>query len=42
MSSRMSVVYLFLLFLLVPQINAKNKKKQLLPDYVLRPRESWW
>jgi len=37
MSSRMSVVYLFLfLLLLVPQINAKNKKKQLLPDYVLR------
>jgi hypothetical protein len=32
----MSVVYLFLLLLLVPQINAKNKKKQLLPDYVLR------
>ena len=36
MSSRMSVVYLFLLLLVVPQINAKNKKKQLLPDYVLR------
>jgi hypothetical protein len=36
MSSRMSVVYLFLLLLLVPQIDAKNKKKQLLPDDVLK------
>jgi hypothetical protein len=36
MSSRMSIVCLFLLSLLVPQINAKNKKKQLLPDDVLR------
>jgi hypothetical protein len=34
----MSVVYLFLLLLLVPQIDAKNKKKQLLPDDVLKAR----
>jgi hypothetical protein len=36
MSSRISIIFLFLLLLLVPQIEAKNKKKQLLPDYVLR------
>ena len=36
MSSRISIVFLFLLLLLVPQIDAKNKKKQLLPDYILR------
>ena len=36
MSGRISPVFLFLLLLLVPQIDAKNKKKQLLPDYVLR------
>jgi hypothetical protein len=35
-SNRVSIVFLFLLLLLVPQIHAKNKKKQLLPDYVLR------
>lgn len=36
MSSRISVILLSLLFLLVTQSDAKNKKKQLLPDYVLR------
>jgi hypothetical protein len=36
MSSRMSIVYFFLLLLLVPQINAKNKRKQLFPEDVLR------
>jgi hypothetical protein len=35
MCSRVSIVFLFL-FLLAPQGNAKNKKKQLLPDYVLK------
>ena len=35
MSSRISIIFLFLLLLLVPHIEAKNKKKQLLPDYVL-------
>jgi hypothetical protein len=34
MSVRMSIV--FLLLLLIPQADAKNKKKQLLPDYVLK------
>jgi hypothetical protein len=33
--SRISIV-LLLLLLLTPHIEAKNKKKQLLPDYVLR------
>ncbi len=36
MPNRVSVVSLFLLLLFVPQIDAKNKRKQLLPDYVLR------
>jgi len=37
MTSRASMLYLFLLFLLLaPQLDAKDKKKQLLPDYVLR------
>ncbi len=36
MSGRMLSIYLFLLLLLVPRIDAKNKKKQLLPDDVLR------
>jgi hypothetical protein len=36
MSTRISIVFLFLLLLLAPHIDAKNKKKQLLPDYVLR------
>src|ERR1700694_3910295 len=35
-SPRMSTVFLSLLLLVVPQVDAKNKKKQLLPDYVLR------
>ena len=35
MVSRISIVFLFLL-LLVPPSDAKNKKKQLLPDYVLQ------
>jgi hypothetical protein len=36
MSNRISIVVLCFLLLLVPQINAKNKKKQLLPDDILR------
>jgi hypothetical protein len=36
MRNRMPIVFLFLLLLLVPQIDAKNKKKQLLPDDVLK------
>jgi len=36
MSTRKSIVFLCLLLLPVPQINAKNKKKQLLPEIVLR------
>jgi hypothetical protein len=36
MSSRISIVFLFILLFCAPQIDAKNKKKQLLPDYVLR------
>lgn len=36
MGSRVSIVFLSLLLLLAPQLHAKNKKKQLLPDYVLR------
>lgn len=36
MSNRMSIVFLCFLLLLVPQINAKNKKKQLLADDILR------
>jgi hypothetical protein len=36
MSSRMSVVFLLLLLLLDPQIDAKNKKKQVLSDDVLQ------
>ena len=37
MFSRISIVLLLLLLLLLaPHIDAKNKKKQLLPDYVLR------
>ena len=36
MSRRVAVVFLSLILLFAPQIHAKNKKKQLLPDYVLR------
>jgi hypothetical protein len=36
MTSRVSIVFLSLFLLFTPQIHAKNKKKQLLPDYVLR------
>jgi hypothetical protein len=36
MSRRVSIVSLSLFLLFAPQIYAKNKKKQLLPDYVLR------
>jgi hypothetical protein len=36
MFSRVSIVFLSLLLFFLPQVNAKNKKKQLLPDYVLR------
>jgi hypothetical protein len=36
MFSRISMVLLFLLLFFVPQIHAKNKKKQLLSDYVLQ------
>ena len=36
MSTRKSLVFLCLLLLPVSQINAKNKKKQLLPEIVLR------
>ncbi len=36
MSNRISIVLFCFLLLLVPQINAKNKKKQLLADDVLR------
>ena len=36
MTSRASIVFLSLFLLFTPQIHAKNKKKQLLPDYVLR------
>ena len=35
MSGRMSIFFLLLL-LLVPLADAKNKKKQVLPDYVLK------
>ena len=38
MPNRMPIVFLFLLLLLAPQIEAKNKKKQLLPDDVLQAR----
>jgi hypothetical protein len=38
MGSRVSIVFLSLFLLFVPQIHAKSKKKQLLPDYVLQPR----
>jgi hypothetical protein len=36
MPSRIALVFLSLLFLFAPQVIAKNKKKQLLPDYVLK------
>jgi hypothetical protein len=36
MSNRISIVFLCFSLLLVPQVNAKNKKKQLLADDVLR------
>ena len=36
MSNRISIVFLCLFLMLVPQLNAKNKKKQLLADDVLR------
>jgi hypothetical protein len=36
MPSRISIVFLSLLLFFVPQVVAKSKKKQLLPDYVLR------
>lgn len=36
MSSRVSIVFLVLLLLVVSGLDAKNKKKQLLPEYVLR------
>ncbi len=36
MVSRVSIVFLSLLLFFAPQISAKNKKKQPLPDYVLR------
>jgi hypothetical protein len=36
MSNRISIVFLCFLLLLVSQVNAKNKKKQLLADDVLR------
>jgi hypothetical protein len=36
MSNRISIVVLCSFLLLVPQIGAKNKKKQLLPDDILR------
>ncbi len=36
MSSRVSIVFLSLFLLFAPQLHAKNKKKQLLPDYVLQ------
>ena len=36
MSRRMSIAFLFFLLLSVPGMDAKNKKKQLLPDYVLQ------
>ena len=32
------IVFLFVLLLLAPHIEAKNKKKQLLPDDVLQAR----
>ena len=35
-SSRILMGFLFLLLLLVSQVHAKNKNKQVLPDYVLR------
>lgn len=38
MPRRISIVFLFFLLLLVPQVEAKNKKKQLLPDDVLQAR----
>jgi hypothetical protein len=38
MSHRVSIVFLFLALLSVPLINAKDKKKQLLPEEVLRAR----
>ena len=36
MSCRVSIVFLSLFLLFAPQLHAKNKKKQLLPDYVLQ------
>jgi hypothetical protein len=36
MSNRISIVFLCFSLLLVPQVNAKNKKKQLLGDDILR------
>lgn len=36
MSRRVLIVFLSLFLLVAPQLHAKNKRKQLLPDYVLR------
>jgi hypothetical protein len=36
MLRRVSILFLSLLLFFLPQLNAKNKKKQLLPDYVLQ------
>jgi len=36
MPARISIIFLSLLLFSVPQVAAKNKKKALLPDYVLR------
>ena len=42
MSNRVSIVFLSLFLLFTPQIHAKNKKKQLLPDYVLPAQRTCW
>jgi putative SOS response-associated peptidase YedK len=41
MSVRVPIAFLVLL-LLIPQANARNKKKQVLPEYVLRAQTDLW